>query len=102
MLISTQRHINQDIVDNNIASSDFEVLVSPEFELDGQTCQLILDGHHAYHAAITSGNSPEFVVADSSDNDSICLLNDGDTDSFLDANYIDSPIYNIETGEDLF
>ncbi len=102
MLVSTQRHIDQDIVDNNIANNDFEVTLSPEFELDGQTCQLILDGHHAYHAAITSGNTPEFVIATSTDSDNVCLLNDGDIDAFLNATYIDSPIYNIETGEEIF
>jgi len=102
MIISSQRYINQDTVSANIDRQDYEVTLSPEFELDGETYQVVLDGHHAYHAAITAGVEPEFVEADSSDNDTICLLNEGFIEDFLAANYMDADWYDIRTGRDIW
>ena len=102
MIISSQRYLDQDTVNDNIDRQDYEVTLSPEFELDGNTYQVVLDGHHAYHAALAAGAEPLFVIADSSDNDTICLLNEGMVDEFLAANHMDSDWYDIRTGRDIW
>ena len=102
MLISSQRFLDQEIVQGKIDNNDFEVQVSTVFEIDGTNYQVIMDGHHSYHAAIQSGHKPVFVEQSVYDNDNIQLLLDGNKEDFLFAVYIDSDYYNIETGKNIF
>jgi hypothetical protein len=98
MIISSQSYINEEIVEEKIANEDFEVQISPEFDVDGETFVAILDGHHSMEAARRAGVAPEFVEQECQDNDDIYLLESGDIDGFLNASYVDSYWYNIETG----
>ena len=102
MLISSQRYIDNDIVAGKIANEDFEVLVSPEFEIDGERYQVVLDGHHSYAAAVESGNDAVFEIATASTNDSIAVLENLGADDFLDVVHMGDDYYDIETGDDVF
>lgn len=84
-LITSQNHIDQDIVAAKVAAGDFEVQVSPEFVYEGETYQVILDGHHSYAAALEAGVTPDFVVQSKRDNDRVALLERGDVLGFLEA-----------------
>jgi hypothetical protein len=100
-LVSTQRHINEEIVAAKRASADYTVSLSPAFELFGEQVQLVMDGHHSYAAAVADGVEPEFVTLGIADSDTIALLISGNVEDFLAATYIDSDIYDIITGQDL-
>ena len=97
-IISSQRYVDDSIVAAKQASSDFEVSLSPAFDLDGETYRVVLDGHHALAAAKLAGVEPTYAVLSAADHDAICLLDDGKVDDFLEAIYMDSDYYDIATG----
>jgi hypothetical protein len=88
-LITSQHYVNKDIVAEKIAAEDFEVAVSPEFEIGGQTFRLVLDGHHSLAAAIEAGVEPEIVELTAREHDAIGWLENGDVETFLDATHMD-------------
>ena len=101
-LISSQRYLDEAIVAVKIENEDFEVQVSPEFEFEGETYRVVMDGHHSYAAAKKAGAEPVFYEQDASDNDRIALLENGNTEDFFDVCRIDSDWYDIETGYDIW
>ena len=100
-IISSQRYLDDEIVKAKIAARDFVVKLSPEFIVDGETYQTVIDGHHSYAAAIEAGVSPVFIIASERDDDRICLL-DSSVDDYLEASYVDSDWYEIATGRVVF
>lgn len=102
MIISSQRYLDESIVDEKIAAEDFEVMLSPAFDIDGETYQVILDGHHSFAAAKQAGVTPFFWTADCGDHDAIGLLDSGKADDFLLAVHMGSDYYNAETGKDIW
>ena len=101
-LISSQRYIDRDIVAKKIKEGDFDVRVTPHFEVDGEQVRAIQDGHHALEAAIRSGNRPNFIENTAQENDRISLLNAGKVDDFLQAAYHDSPWYRFAKKLDIW
>lgn len=101
-LISSQSFIDENIVADKIANEDFEVQISPAFEIDGVEYAVIQDGHHSYRAAIEAGVEPEFIIQTASDNDRIALLADGDIETFLEASYVDCSYYDVSTGAEIW
>ena len=89
-LITTQRYLNDKIVENKVSGKDFSVQISPEFEVDGENYRVVLDGTHSYHAALKTGITPDFEEQSARDNDNIAYLEKGDVDSFLE---------NVHSGE---
>ena len=100
-LISSQRHINDEIVAEKRETKDFGVSVSPVFELFGEQVQLVMDGHHSWEAARLDGVEPMIAELTVQDSDNIALLLAGNIEGFLLATYIDSDLYDIRTGRDL-
>jgi len=98
MIISSQRHIDNSIVDTKAASCDFDVFVSPEFVFEGGIYQVVLDGHHSLEAAKQTGNNPVFIELDASEHDAILLLDDNRANDFLTTTAMDSDYYDISTG----
>lgn len=96
--ISSQSFIDEDIVAEKIANEDFEVQVSPAFEVAGEVVRVVMDGHHSLEAARQAGVEPIFVEQDATDNDKISLINQGAFEAFLEVAYVDCDYYNIETG----
>ena len=45
-IISSQDYLDPDIVETKRREKDFDVLLSPEFDYEGRTFQIVLDGHH--------------------------------------------------------
>lgn len=99
-LISSQRYRSDEIIEAKRAAKDYIVSITPEFELDGETVQAIIDGHHSYEAAVLDGVGPEYKVLTIQDDDRIALLDDVDT--YLEAAYVDSDWYYIATGNNCF
>lgn len=96
--ISSQRYIDEDTVQQKLDAQDFTVAVSPVFEFDGQQFRVVMDGHHSLAAAQEAGVQPEFIEQDATENDKIGLLNVGKIDEFMEAAWIDSDWYDVETG----
>lgn len=88
-LITSQHFIDADIVAAKVASGDFEVQVSPEFEIGGETFRVILDGHHSLSAALEAGVEPVILEQDATENDRVALLDAGNVEAFLEACWMD-------------
>ena len=102
ILISSQRYLDDEVVQSKRESGDYVVTVSPEFEMDGETYQAIIDGHHSLAAAELDGVAAEFIIATPQKDDRVLLLADGKVDSYLMSAYVDSTWYNYATKIDLF
>lgn len=92
--ISSQRYLDPAIVADKLATNDFVVSVSPEFEVGGETFRVVLDGHHSLAAAIEAGVEPEWVTLTAQDHDAIALL-PGEPEAFLAAVQDDSTFFDI-------
>ena len=101
MLISSQRFLDDEIVQSKRDAKDYTVTISPEFEIDGTAYQVIIDGHHALAAAAEDGVDPNYIVAGKCDDDRIALL-DTSIDDYMEANWIDADWYDISTGRIIF
>ena len=95
--ISSQRYINYDIVNEKIENKDFVVIVSPVFEVDGESYRVILDGHHSLAAAMACEIDPVYVEANATEHDAILLLECGRIDDFLRAVHMGDDYYDIDT-----
>jgi hypothetical protein len=99
--ISSQRYLDDEIVATKSAAQNYAVLVSPEFEIDGEAYRVILDGHHALAAAIQDGVEPDYTTATGQECDSLQILAD-DPDNFLRLHYMDSDYYDVATGSPIW
>ena len=97
--ISAQEYRDEEIVAQKLEARDFEVQVSPVFEVDSVQYRVVIDGHHSLEAAKLAGVEPEFVEQSSSDNDTVALLLAGNVEDFLLAHRNDCDYYDVETGE---
>ncbi len=97
--ISSQRYTDEDIVAAKVAAQDFEVLVSPEFTIEGSTVRVVLDGHHSLAAAKLAGVSPSYTIADASQHDAVALIACGDFEGFLAALHMGDDYYDVDTLE---
>lgn len=93
-LITSQSYLDEEIVQEKIEANDFEVTVSPVFEYEGETYQVILDGHHSFEAAQQTGQEVEWTVATRVTHDTIAVLERNGVESFLevvcDGDFIDA------------
>lgn len=101
-IISAQRYIDDEIVAAKVANQDFVVALSPVFEVEGESYQVVVDGHHSLAAAKLAGVEPEYMVQDVRDNDTIQMLVDGRVEDFLVTHRIDSDYYDVATGVDVW
>jgi hypothetical protein len=99
MIITSQSHRDEETVEAKRAAKDYEVTLSPEFEIDGETYQVIIDGHHSFEAARLDGVEPEFRVATSQDHDAIGMIERGEIDQFLEAVYHGEDYRDAYTGQ---
>jgi len=102
MLITSQDHRDEETIEAKRAAKDYAVTVSPEFEIDGETYQVIIDGHHSFEAAKLDGVEPEFVIATAQDHDAIGMIQRGEIDHFLEAVYHGSDYRDAYTGKFAF
>ncbi len=100
--ISSQRYLDDSVVAQKLADNDFEVLVSPVFEHDGMIMRVVVDGHHSLAAAKLAGVEPKFYTVDSRDVDNVQMIEDGLFSDYLEATWIDSDYYNVDTGVEIW
>jgi hypothetical protein len=101
-LITSQSYIDEQIVASKIEAGDFEVLVSPAFEIDGRMIRVILDGHHSFEAARRAGIEAEITEQTARDDDRVALIEAGQIETFLEVAYMDSEYRFAETGAYVF
>ena len=101
-LITSQHFIDANIVAQKITAGDFEVQVSPEFEIGGETFRVILDGHHSLAAAIEAGIAPTIIEQDAASNDRVALLATGDIETFLEACWMDGEYQYAVSGKSVW
>lgn len=54
-LISSQDFLDDEIVEAKRENGDYSVKISPQFEIDGEKFRVVIDGHHAFAAALKNG-----------------------------------------------
>lgn len=101
-IISSQRHIDYDIVAQKLATEDYAVTLSPEFEIDGETYCVVLDGHHSLAAAVEAGVQADYSTADATAHDAVALLDRGEIEDFLLATHMGDDYYDVATGKDIW
>lgn len=99
--VSSQRHLDFDIVEEKKANKDYTVHVTPVFSVDGEEFRAIVDGHHSFAAAMDMGEDVNFVEVTASEDDRVSLL-DNNVDDYLEAAYMDSEWYDVYTGITVF
>ena len=95
MIISSQRHIDDSIVEAKRANRDYTVTIGKVIDIDGETFRVVIDGHHSLAAARADGVAPELVEASVADCDREAI---DDVDDYLESHWVDSDWYDIETG----
>jgi hypothetical protein len=96
-LISSQRYLDDETVARKLAAEDY-VVEYVVLEHDGQTLWHVIDGHHSYAAAIEAGVEPEYRHNATVQQEADSM----DLDSYLEAHFIDSEWYDLETGRAIF
>ncbi len=99
--ISSQHHLDDEIVAAKRAAGDYTVLVSPGFEIEGQRVCVVLDGHHSLAAAKADGAAIDWQVATAQDHDAVSLI-DNDPALFLEAVWVDGDYYDAINGGDVW
>jgi hypothetical protein len=102
VLITSQSFRDEAIIAEKRAAKDYEITVSPKFEIDGDVYRVLIDGHHSFEAARLDGVEPECREATSQDHDAIGLLERGDIAGFLDALYHGEDYRDAYTGKFAF
>lgn len=97
-IITSQGFRNEAIVAEKQKAQDYHCLLSPEFVVDGEMFQVLLDGHHSFEAARLDGVEPEFEIATRQQHDAIGLLDRGEITRFLEAVHMGEDYRNAYTG----
>ena len=94
-IITSQHFVSEEIVAEKIANGDFEVFVSPAFEVDGEVYQVLLDGHHSLAAAVEAGRDPIIIERNEAEDDRVALIDN--PEDFLAACWMDGEYVNAIT-----
>lgn len=103
VILSSQRHINEEIVNEKIVKLQNETSVTLPIvyvsEYNGDQLYVLLDGHHTAEAARQLGIGVQYAEQDINE-----IGYDGNMslDDLLEVLYVDSDWYNYETGYDYF
>ena len=97
--ISSQRYIDEDVVEIKRADRDYVVTLGKVIEVDGVEYQIVIDGHHSLAAAITDGVEPIYRTATSTECDREGIE---DVHEYLLAHWVDSNYYDVQTGIEIW
>lgn len=100
-LISSQRYLDDEVVEQKRSNGDYEVTVTPEFEYEGNIYRVVIDGHHSLAAAKIDGVEAEIVEATVRDDDRLAILGRS-AESYLEMSRADSDWYDVMTGRDIW
>ena len=101
-IITSQDFIDADVVARKIATADFEVQVSPAFEIDGTIYRVLMDGHHSLAAALEAGIDPVYIEQTETDTDRVAILSSGDVEGFLSVCWMDGEYRFAATGKSVW
>ncbi len=97
--ISSQRHLDPDIVEEKKNNRDFNVNYIT-FEYEGEIINVIVDGHHSLAAAKEMGEKPVFMESEPAKKEYANYINGTEKDKtdLMNILYVDSDWYDIATG----
>ena len=98
MKISSQKYLDEEIVNKKLLAADFDVLVAT-IEYDGEIYEIIIDGHHSLAAAKLVGIEPNFEESDYEYQQEVDFIG---FDNWLELHWIDCDWYNIETNRSVW
>jgi hypothetical protein len=104
-IISSQRYIDDDIVDKKLKNKDFQVTLSKPFKYNGEDVHVLSDGHHSFEAAKLAKVKPKYKISTDTEDDRNLLLKQKHKkalDDFLESHWMDSPFYDVKTGKEFF
>ena len=96
-LITSQSYLDGVTVARKRRTSDYNVLLSPKFYVDGIGYQIVMDGHHALAAAKLDGVAPRFSIA--SKDDRLVGLIEVDLEMFLLNAITDDLFFDVDNGQ---
>ena len=96
-IISAQHYRDDAIVAQKREVQDYDVTISPEFEYEGESYQIVVDGHHSLSAALLDGVEPVFTIATPKEDNAI----GASPEDYLEIhrNHGDGDYYDISTGK---
>jgi hypothetical protein len=84
-IITSQHYLDDATIADKQAAKDYSVMLSPVFDLDGETFQVVIDGNHSLAAALVDGVEPDYSVATIQDSDAVALIERGDIEGYLET-----------------
>lgn len=98
-IISSQRYLDDAIVEAKRAAKDYAVTLSIPVEIGGTEYRVIVDGHHALAAAIEDGVEPDLIDAGRQINsEHTQIVADYGADALLQHLWMDSDYRDALTG----
>lgn len=97
--ISSQRHLDDEIVEAKRAAKDYAVTLGKVITVDGVDYQVVIDGHHSLAAAKADGVEPVYRVATATECDREAIE---DVQQYLEAHWMDGDYYDVETGNNVW
>lgn len=101
-IITSQDHLDAEIVAAKLVARDFAVFVSPAFEVDGEPMCVLLDGHHSLAAALEADVAPEFTEYTAMDHDAVALIERGEIETFLEVVHMGADYRDAISGQDVW
>ncbi len=101
-LISSQRYRDPAIVAAKRAAADYAVTVYG-IELNGESYDVVIDGHHSLDAAREDGAEPNIVRASGPlEQEFDTEIEISSVEAWLENHYVDAPYYFIATSKDVW
>lgn len=98
-IISSQRHLDDEIVEAKRAAKDYAVTLGKIIVVAGAEYQVVIDGHHSLAAAKADGVAPDYHEATVTECDREGIE---DIDTYLQSHWVDSDWYDVETGNNVW
>jgi hypothetical protein len=101
-IITSQHFLDEPTVAEKMATEDYDVNLSPPFNFEGKSYQVVMDGHHSLEAAKRNGVEPSYTVNTPQMDDRVALLHQNRIDDFLQSTAMDGDYVHALTGKSVW
>jgi hypothetical protein len=95
-LITSQNHIDADVVAEKSLSKDYVVIVGKIITINGIDYRVVIDGHHSLRAAINDKAIPTYHIATVTECDREGI---DDVEQYLESHWMDGDYRDAFSGE---